>query len=151
MILSKILDVTDDSIENQPNSSQDVEIVNAEIEVEKKPKKNRHKSHKNVGIQKNSCQNGAVESAAEKSENPVVEKAVSNEETEKPVKKKTRRPKRHRNSSAAKLNSDEIENSNVENVGKPIIVPAKAEVENKVYMIFRYTFTYCTYIFTKNH
>ena len=91
------------------NSSQDLMV---EQEVEKKPKKKRNKSNKSVGYQKNTCQNGAVNSDA-------IEKVATvndnnEEKVEKPQKKRTRRPKKHRSSGAAKIESNEIENSNLE-------------------------------------
>ena len=83
-----------------------------EQEVEKKPKRNRNKSKKNVGNQKNTCQNGAVNSDA--IENVATVKGNNEEKVEKPQKKRTRRPKKHRSSGAAKIESNEIENSNLE-------------------------------------
>ena len=92
-------------VETKQNSSHD-------IEVEKKTKKNRNKSNKIVGNQKNTCQNGAVNPDA-------IEKVATvndnnEEKVEKPQKKRTRRPKKHRSSGAAKIDSNEIENSNLE-------------------------------------
>ena len=94
------------------NSSHDIEDVMVEQEVEKKPKRNRNKSKKNVGNQKNTCQNGAVNSDA--IENVATVKGNNEEKVEKPQKKRTRRPKKHRSSGAAKIESNEIENSNLE-------------------------------------
>ena len=113
------------------NSSHDIEDVMVEQEVEKKPKRNRNKSKKNVGNQKNSCQNGSVNSDA-------IEKVATvndnnEEKVEKPQKKRTRRPKKHRSSGAAKIESNEIENSNLEIDGsKPTISSSVVERSTKV-------------------
>ena len=113
------------------NSSHDIEDVTVEQEVEKKPKRNRNKSKKNVGNQKNTCQNGSVNSDA-------IEKVATvndnnEEKVEKPQKKRTRRPKKHRSSGAAKIESNEIENSNLEiDVSKPNISSTVVEGSTKV-------------------
>lgn len=73
-------------VETKQNSSHDIEDVIVEQEVVKKPKKNRNKSYKNEGIQKNTCQNGAVDSDAV--EKVTTGKPDNNEEkVEKPQKK----------------------------------------------------------------
>merc|ERR1712210_325836 len=108
---SKIYSTT--KVETKPeNSSHDIEDVMVEQEVEKKPKGNRNKSKKNVANQKNTCQNGSINSDA--IENVATVNDNNEEKVEKPQKKRTRRPKKHRSSGAAKIESNEIENSNLE-------------------------------------
>ena len=83
------------------NSNQKLDHVMDENKIENKPlKKNRHKSHKNIGNRNNSEQSDDQEKIAVN----MVEKSP---------RKRNRRPKQHRNATAAQINSCEIENSTV--------------------------------------
>lgn len=116
-------------VETKQNSSHAIEDAMIEQEVVKKPKKNRSKSNKNVGNQKNTCQNGAANSDAVEN---VATGKPDEEKVEKPQKKRTRRPKKHRSSGAAKIDANEIEISNLEIDGCKSNISSSVEGSTKI-------------------